>query len=197
MQGKWSIATFILSLTSSTGKTIQVISFLSAIMLKTGDGTDKHRRRQRVSRLQDGKTWKRDKLLPPANKKWPTCLIVAPSTVVHNWKREFKTVCSLTLSSALIPKTYLQWSYLEVGVYTGPSQQRVPVLKDFKLGRFDVGQYDARSGSLTTDRNRSAHKLRHRSWGYRDPRQPRLELHHRRRSAPRQKPWCQSYPSIS
>lgn len=74
------------------GKTIQVISFLSAIMHKNGLVTDKHRRRMYVSRLQDRQAWKQRRELPLANKKWPTCLIIAPSTVVHNWQREFETV---------------------------------------------------------------------------------------------------------
>lgn len=74
------------------GKTIQVISFLSAIMKKHGDMRDVERRRNHVSSLQDKQSWKRHKRLPPANATWPTCLIIAPSTVVHNWKREFETV---------------------------------------------------------------------------------------------------------
>jgi SNF2 family DNA or RNA helicase len=74
------------------GKTIQVISFLSAIMQKDGVVTDKYRRRNHVSRLQDRKAWKERRELPLANDKWPTCLIIAPSTVVHNWQREFETV---------------------------------------------------------------------------------------------------------
>lgn len=103
------------------GKTIQVISFLSAIMRKEGVRTDKHRRRKFVSKLQDGEAWKQRRQLPPANAKWPTCLIIAPSTVVHNWEREFET-----------------WGYFEVGMYNGNTKEREPVLHDFKLGRLDV-----------------------------------------------------------
>lgn len=103
------------------GKTIQVISFLSAIMRKEGVRTDKHRRRKFVSKLQDGEAWKKRRQLPPANAKWPTCLIIAPSTVVHNWEREFET-----------------WGYFEVGMYNGNTKEREPVLHDFKLGRLDV-----------------------------------------------------------
>ncbi|OCH88939.1 hypothetical protein OBBRIDRAFT_779245 [Obba rivulosa] len=102
------------------GKTIQVISFLSAIMKKHGDIRDVDRRRNHVSRLQDvSKDWKEHRRLPPANKTWPTCLIMAPSSVVGNWEREFET-----------------WGYFEVGVYMGPD--RDDVLNDFKLGRLDV-----------------------------------------------------------
>ncbi|KAF5329238.1 hypothetical protein D9619_009039 [Psilocybe cf. subviscida] len=101
------------------GKTIQIISFLSAIMWKTGQPTDQNRRKKHVSRLQDGELWTKKRKLPPANDMWPTCLIIAPSSVVHNWKREFET-----------------WGYFEVGVYTG--KDRGDVLKDFKLGRLDV-----------------------------------------------------------
>lgn len=78
---------------TNVGKTIQVISFLSAIMEKTGLVSDKDRRRKHVSNLQDGESWRKRRELPPANATWPTCLIVAPSTVVHNWEREFETVC--------------------------------------------------------------------------------------------------------
>ncbi|KLO16592.1 hypothetical protein SCHPADRAFT_919848 [Schizopora paradoxa] len=103
------------------GKTIQVISFLSAIMKKFGDKRDSDRRSKRVSELQDGNSWKKNRKLPPANAEWPTCLIIAPSTVVHNWKRELET-----------------WGYFEVGLYTGLPEERGPVLNDFKLGRLDI-----------------------------------------------------------
>ncbi|KAI0742679.1 P-loop containing nucleoside triphosphate hydrolase protein [Daedaleopsis nitida] len=103
------------------GKTIQVISFLSAIMKKRGDNLDIGRRRDHVSRLQDGKEWKKHRALPPANATWETCLIIAPSSVVPNWEREFET-----------------WGYFEVGMYIGPRATRMPVLNDFKMGRLDV-----------------------------------------------------------
>lgn len=63
-------------------------------MRKSGVVSDRHRRRKHVSKLQDRKAWKERRELPPANETWPTCLIIAPSTVVHNWKREFETVRS-------------------------------------------------------------------------------------------------------
>jgi DNA excision repair protein ERCC-6-like 2 len=34
----------------------------------------------------------------------------------------------------------VQWGYFEVGVYGGKPADRKQVLKDFKLGRLDVGQ---------------------------------------------------------
>lgn len=74
------------------GKTIQVISFLSAIMRKSGVIIDKDRRRKHISNLQDLDAWRERRHLPPANDTWPTCLIIAPSTVVHNWERELETV---------------------------------------------------------------------------------------------------------
>ncbi|KAG6868651.1 hypothetical protein C0993_012456 [Termitomyces sp. T159_Od127] len=98
-----------------------VISFLSAIMQKKGIVTDKNRRRKHVSRLQDQDAWKKRRELPPADETWPTCLIIAPSTVVHNWQREFQT-----------------WGYFEVGMYNGSQKEREPVLNDFKMGRLDV-----------------------------------------------------------
>ncbi|KAF8797693.1 hypothetical protein BYT27DRAFT_7228846 [Phlegmacium glaucopus] len=98
-----------------------IISFLSAIMKKQGIVTDRNRRRKHVSKLQDRKAWRERKELPLANATWPTCLIIAPSTVVHNWEREFKT-----------------WGYFEVGMYNGTPTEREAVLHDFKMGRFDV-----------------------------------------------------------
>ncbi|KAF5381928.1 hypothetical protein D9757_007567 [Collybiopsis confluens] len=101
------------------GKTVQVISFLSAIMSKTGFNSDEERRRNHIRLLQDGKSWKLNKTLPPANRTWPTCLIIAPTSVVYNWERELET-----------------WGYFEVGTYLG--SKRKQVLHDFNLGRLDV-----------------------------------------------------------
>jgi len=67
-------------------------------MKKTGTARDIDRRRNKVSRLQDGSRWKKNRQLPPANKYWPTCLIIAPSSVVPNWEREFETVSSMRSS---------------------------------------------------------------------------------------------------
>ncbi|KIK56159.1 hypothetical protein GYMLUDRAFT_47369 [Collybiopsis luxurians FD-317 M1] len=101
------------------GKTVQVISFLSAIMGKTGFDSDNDRRRDFVRVLQDRKSWRTDKKLPPANGTWPTCLIIGPTSVMYNWERELET-----------------WGYFEVGMYLGPDREHV--LNDFKLGRLDV-----------------------------------------------------------
>ena len=76
------------------GKTLQVIGFLSAIMRKYGDERDIRRRHEHVSRLQDKEMWKKYRKLPPANQVWPTALIIAPSSVVGNWEREFQKVMS-------------------------------------------------------------------------------------------------------
>jgi SNF2 family DNA or RNA helicase len=74
------------------GKTIQVISFLSALMRKSGTPSDKERRRKRVSQLQDSQEWRDSRKLPPPDDKWPTALIIAPSSVVNVWTREFDKV---------------------------------------------------------------------------------------------------------
>ena len=66
-------------------------------MKKNGVITDIDRRRKHVSHLQDGKEWREKRELPRANATWPTCLIIAPSTVVHNWQREFETVNRFTI----------------------------------------------------------------------------------------------------
>ncbi|KAJ7041189.1 P-loop containing nucleoside triphosphate hydrolase protein [Mycena alexandri] len=102
------------------GKTIQVISFLSAIMKKTGTKKDRKRRRKHVAELQAADDdWRTT--LPPANATWPTCLIMAPATVVMNWEREFA-----------------RWGYFEVGCLTGTRDERKDVLRDFDMGRLDV-----------------------------------------------------------
>jgi len=61
-------------------------------MCKSGVVTDKDRRRKHVSRLQDRTAWTERRELPPADSRWPTCLIIAPSTIVPNWERELATV---------------------------------------------------------------------------------------------------------
>ncbi|THU93848.1 hypothetical protein K435DRAFT_861148 [Dendrothele bispora CBS 962.96] len=93
-------------------------------MQKSGTPFDRDRRRKKVSALQDEELWKKKRTLPPANQFWPTCLIIAPSSVVPNWAREFET-----------------WTYMEVGVYLGNNKEREPVLRDFRYGRLDVGKY--------------------------------------------------------
>ena len=61
-------------------------------MGKRGDTLDEDRRRKHVSGLQDLPDWRKYRKLPPANATWPTCLVIAPSSVVGNWEREFQTV---------------------------------------------------------------------------------------------------------
>ncbi|KAI0632843.1 P-loop containing nucleoside triphosphate hydrolase protein [Trametes polyzona] len=90
-------------------------------MKKRGDSHDVERRRRHVACLQRGREWEEHRRLPPANATWPTCLIIAPSSVVGNWEREFET-----------------WGFFEVGMYIGPPTTRADVLTDFKLGRLDV-----------------------------------------------------------
>ena len=82
-------------------------------MGKLGDNRDENRRREHVSKLMDGESWKMRRALPPANETWPTCLIIAPSSVVPNWEREFQKVrllvrlCTGTFRLRIIPKVGL------------------------------------------------------------------------------------------
>ncbi|KAG8681958.1 hypothetical protein FRC08_015280 [Ceratobasidium sp. 394] len=101
------------------GKTIQVIAFLTAALRKSGDNRDMHRRRDRVRALQDEGLARAD--LPRADKKWGTCLIICPKTVVGNWEKELDT-----------------WGYFEYGTYAGDKTIRDEVLKDFTMGRLDI-----------------------------------------------------------
>ena len=98
-----------------------MIAFLSAIMKKTGDRRDRNRRQEHVNSLQDSHEWQANRKLPPANATWPTCLIISPATVVHNWVRELET-----------------WGYFEVGIYAGTRDERAVVLRDLELGRLDI-----------------------------------------------------------
>lgn len=93
-----------------------------------------------MATLQDGQEWIQQRRLPPANAVWPTCLIIAPASVVQNWEREFQTVCVLFLR-ALLLTCGPQWGYFETGLYIGPQSQREEVLTDFTMGRLDVGAW--------------------------------------------------------
>ncbi|KDN43135.1 hypothetical protein RSAG8_06288, partial [Rhizoctonia solani AG-8 WAC10335] len=104
------------------GKTIQTIAFLSAVFQKIGTGSDATRRRDRVRALQNEGLARSD--LPPANKKWPTCLVVCPKTVVGNWVKELDT-----------------WAYFEYAIYGGDKSEREDCLKDFDMGRLDLGLF--------------------------------------------------------
>ncbi|CAE6444477.1 unnamed protein product [Rhizoctonia solani] len=101
------------------GKTIQTIAFLSAVFQKTGTASDATRRRDRVRTLQNEGLARSD--LPSANKKWPTCLVICPKTVVGNWVKELDT-----------------WGYFEYAIYGGDKSERENCLKDFAMGRLDL-----------------------------------------------------------
>lgn len=79
----WMLTSFYQGL----GKTIQVIAFLSAVTNKQGlKKYDDGRRKAAINeRAVD------DPIDMPSD-LGPTCLIVCPTTVVHNWEREFQTV---------------------------------------------------------------------------------------------------------
>ena len=77
-----------------TGKTIQVIAFLTAIMKKRADKRDKNRRGRRAKELAFRGHDMKDGSWPKANAEWPTCLIIAPPTLLDNWQRELRTVSS-------------------------------------------------------------------------------------------------------
>jgi hypothetical protein len=42
-----------------------------------------------------------------------------------------------------------QWGYFEVGMYTGEREVRKDVLKEFKMGRLDVGLYRGLPSTLS------------------------------------------------
>ena len=94
------------------GKSLKIIAFLSAIMRKTGTPADISRRAKHVDRLQDKEDWRRS--LPPADSTWPTAMVVAPSSVIGNWEREFTKV-GATIHS--IPQVPVDTPFLLVGPF--------------------------------------------------------------------------------
>ncbi|EJU00345.1 hypothetical protein DACRYDRAFT_23259 [Dacryopinax primogenitus] len=102
------------------GKTIQVISFLAAITRRTGDARDADKRRKHVLKLQRRLF---SSQLPPADSDSPTCLIVAPVSLVDNWARELDT-----------------WGWFEWAKYTSKMTrlEREDVVRDFRIGRLDI-----------------------------------------------------------
>ncbi|KAJ8516205.1 hypothetical protein ONZ45_g6480 [Pleurotus djamor] len=100
---------------------------------------DRKRRHMHVSDLQDGEQWRTKRKLPPANATWPTCLIIAPSSVVPNWERELETVRSDVIPVSSVPDVpSVKWGYFEVGMCHGTPQEQSVALRDFELGRLDV-----------------------------------------------------------
>ncbi|CAO1612989.1 unnamed protein product [Parajaminaea phylloscopi] len=93
------------------GKTVQVISFLAAIMRKTGGSIDLNRRIEacRAGRHRRGQA-------PDA--VWPTCLILVPQSVVRNWVNELDT-----------------WGYFEHRVFEAGGQSP---LRAFQAGHLDI-----------------------------------------------------------
>ncbi|KAL8291266.1 hypothetical protein RQP46_002244 [Phenoliferia psychrophenolica] len=100
------------------GKTIQVIAFLSAVMGKTGRSKyDSDKRKNHINDFNP----KRGEDYPAPSDLSPTCLIACPSSVVHNWAREFKV-----------------WGYFDVGVYDGTKEAKRQMLDRFRRGYLDV-----------------------------------------------------------
>ncbi|TPX57534.1 hypothetical protein PhCBS80983_g03788 [Powellomyces hirtus] len=89
------------------GKTVQVIAFLSAILGKSGTPEDQHMRKKDIRRFQD------------AVHRHIIVLIVCPSSVIYNWKREFET-----------------WGFFSVGIFHGPGKNEV--LERAKQGYYEV-----------------------------------------------------------
>jgi SNF2 family DNA or RNA helicase len=128
------------------GKTIQVIAFLSAIMLKTGGENDENRRIEAVrsDRQRAG--------YHCANAVWPTCLIICPSSVIDNWRHELDT-----------------WGYFEHAAFSGV-RAKEGALESFRRGRLDILVTSHETASLSIEQLRDldfscvlideAHKLK-------------------------------------
>ncbi|KAI9341776.1 P-loop containing nucleoside triphosphate hydrolase protein [Zopfochytrium polystomum] len=88
------------------GKTIQVIGFLAALFSKSGLAKDEVLRRDQV---------RRDKAV------FPPVLVVCPTSVIFNWRNEFRT-----------------WGYFTVDVFHGTHIRRADVLKQAKQQHLEV-----------------------------------------------------------
>lgn len=130
------------------GKTIQVIAFLSAIMVKTGREEDADRRIEAIRSDRQSSDYHR------ANAIWPTCLIICPSSVIDNWRHEFDT-----------------WGYFEHAAYSGTRAK--DALDSFRRGRLDILVTSHETASLSIEHLRDldlscvlideAHKLKNPS----------------------------------
>jgi SNF2 family DNA or RNA helicase len=121
-----------------TGKTIQVIALLAALLEKSGTGSDKVelKRRERcavnrvveANRLEEeamanGQIWAErsadaDNTDLPV---WVPILIVIPPSIIQNWVHDFET-----------------WAHVSVAVYQGNGPQREKALDMIKYGRAEV-----------------------------------------------------------
>lgn len=89
------------------GKTIQVIAFLTAAFGKTGDERDDKRMRK-MRRMEDGR-W------------YPRVLIIAPGSLLANWKAELET-----------------WGWWQVYTYHGSTSVKEEALAAAHKGRLEI-----------------------------------------------------------
>lgn len=131
-------------LTSSTslslsivGKTVQIISLLSALFHKTGTGLDLQRiqRRQKAAAaravgvareketaLLEGRVWKESRAgdsVDPDLAQWAPVLIVVPVSIIQNWTNDFD-----------------MWGHFSIAVYHGTG--RVRALESIQRGVAEV-----------------------------------------------------------
>lgn len=116
-------------------------------MKKYGDKRDVDRRRNYVATLQDGQEWIQRRRLPPANAVWPTCLIIAPASVVQNWEREFQTVC--VSPSVILANTFADVQ-ATVGLFRDRFVHRTTEPERGSLDRFHHGKTGRRCVDMYT-----------------------------------------------
>ncbi|BEJ12218.1 hypothetical protein CspHIS471_0206780 [Cutaneotrichosporon sp. HIS471] len=99
------------------GKTVQ----LSAIMRKTGTSADKGRRKSLI---------RGDNVESIPAKRWPTALIVCPTSLVDNWSRELDTVRRIHAAADL------QWGFFEYKVLRSSLDKGD--IETLRLGYLDI-----------------------------------------------------------
>ncbi|KAE8542179.1 hypothetical protein D1P53_001664 [Cryptococcus gattii VGV] len=95
------------------GKTVQVISFLSTIMRKTGTYVDHQRRKRTI----------REGVVDMSPRHWPTALIICPKSLISNWSRELDI-----------------WGYFEYAVWKSDNWRDIQ--QKFIHGYLDLISYD-------------------------------------------------------
>ena len=128
-------ARFIYSSVSSTGKTVQVLSLLSALLEKTGTNADaKELRRRRnlanewtveqelakARAVEQGEIYDESQVPVPQHlPAWAPVMIIAPSSILDNWRTDSKT-----------------WGHFQMSIYE--SRNKYSGLMEVRIGASEI-----------------------------------------------------------